>query len=234
MVVEWYPASRAELNFMLEEYLNNKVKATKNIHGLIVPHAGYEFSGAIAGKAYSLLKGKKYDKVIILGPSHYKGFKGIKALKEIITPFGKAKITKNDYEKLDYEHSIQNQFPFIQKILPKAEILPLVVGQITLKEAEEYAKKLITPNTLFIISTDLSHFLPYAIAETADKKTINIIATLDFDSLQDLDACGIFPLLIGMKICELRGYKPKLAEYKNSGDVTGDKNSVVGYASFWF
>ena len=234
MVVDWYPANRVELNFVLEEYLNNKVKNIKALHGLIVPHAGYEFSGAIAGKAYSLLKGKEFDKVIILGPSHYKGFKGIKALKEITTPLGKIKVSKNDYEKLDYEHSVQNQIPFIQKLLPNAEILPLVVGQINLEEAEEYAKKLISKNSLFVISTDLSHFLPYKQAVQKDKNTISIIAGLKFDSLKDLDACGVFPLLIGMKICKIKGYKPKLVEYKNSGDITGDKGSVVGYVAMWF
>jgi AmmeMemoRadiSam system protein B len=233
MVVNWYPADKEELNSVVDKYLSVKTKRPKEIHGLIVPHAGYDFSGAIAGKAYSLLKGK-YDKIIVLGPSHYKGFRGVRSLKEISTPMGKATIVSNEYEKLDYEHSVQNQIPFIQKLFPKAKILPLVVGQINLDSAEQIAKELTEEKVLFVISTDLSHFLPYKQAVEKDKRTIEIIKALNFNALKDLDACGIFPLLIGMKICELKGYKPKLIEYKNSGDIIGDKGSVVGYTSFWF
>jgi len=234
MVVNWYPADKEELNSVVKKYLSAKTKNQKEIQGIIVPHAGYDFSGAIAGKAYSLLKGKKYNKIIILGPSHYKGFFGVQALEKIKTSLGVVNIEKNDYEKAGYEHSVQNQIPFIQKLFPKAKILPLVVGQINLDFAEQIAKELTKEKVLFVVSTDLSHFLPYEQAKDRDKRTIKIIEKLNFKSVKDLDACGIFPLLIGMKICELKGYKPKLIEYKNSGDITGDKSSVVGYASLWF
>ncbi len=233
-MADWYPTNRLELNFALEDYLDNKQKKVKELHGFIVPHAGYYFSGPVAGKAYSLLQGKKIEKVIIFGPSHYSGFKGIKSLFEIVTPFGKVNIVENDYEKVKYEHSVQNQVPFIQKLFPKAKILPLVVGQITLKEAEEYAKTFAKEKAVFVFSTDLSHFLSYSTAKKADKKTINIIEGLKFNSLKDLDACGIYPLLIAMNLCKLKGWKPKLLEYKNSGDIIEDKQSVVGYASFYF
>jgi len=234
MNINWYPANKIELEEMLNDFLKTKQKFPKELHGLIVPHAGYQFSGEISGKAYSLLKGKKFEKVIILGPSHYKGFKGIKSLKEILTPLGRIKIVKNDYEKLDYEHSVQNQIPFIQKMLPNAKILPLVVGQINMDFAETIAKELVKEKALFVISTDLSHFMPYKQATEKDKATIKIIEKLNFKALQDIDACGIFPLMIGMQMCKQKSYKPKLIEYKNSGDVTEDKSSVVGYASFWF
>ncbi len=230
--MEWYPQNPEELNKVVEEFLFQKTEFKGDIHGLIVPHAGYEFSGAIAGKAFSLLKNNKINKAVILGPSHYLGFQGIKALKKINTPFGKIKILKNDFEKLKYEHSVENQIPFLQKLNPNIEVLPLVVGEISNKESEEIAKKILNLNAVYIFSTDLSHFLPYEQAVKTDKQTIKIIE--DLKKFEHINACGKFPLLIMIHLCKLKNWKPKLIEYKNSGDIIGDKNSVVGYAGFWF
>lgn len=228
----WYPQNKKELDKILEEFLISELKV-KEIHGLIVPHAGYSFSGKIAGKAFSLIK-KKIDKAVILGPSHYVGFHGIKSVGEIETPFGKVKVIKNDFPELNNEHSVENQIPFLQKLNSQAEILPLVVGEISESEAKEIAEKITDMNAVYIFSTDLSHFLPYEQAIKKDKKTIEIIEKLDLSKWNEIDACGIFPLLIMMNLCKLKNWKPHLVEYKNSGDVTGDKTQVVGYASFWF
>lgn len=235
-MTEWYPQNKKELSVVLEKYLSKQPKIkSSNIHGVIVPHAGYMFSGEIAGKIFSLLSEKKISKVIILGPSHYVGFYGVKTLDNIETPLGKIKIIENNFQKLRNEHSIENQIPFLQKINPSIKILPLVVGEISEKDAEEVAKKISKDkNTLYVFSTDLSHFLPYENAVKTDKETIKIIENLDFKNMQRIDACGKFPLMILMKLCKLKNWKPKLVEYKNSGDITGDKSSVVGYAGFIF
>ena len=244
MYNQWYPQNKNELNKILDEYMSEKpkLKASKieEIHGIIVPHAGYEFSGAITGKAFSLLKNKKINKAVILGPSHYVGFHGLMVLEKIETPLGKIKIIGN-YEgfetlkKLEYEHSLNNQITFLQKINSKIEVLPLVVGEILETDAEEIAKKLLeNKDTLFIFSTDLSHFLSYEQAIKTDKQTIKIIENLDFKRTGEIDACGRFPLMIMMHLCKLKNWRPKLIEYKNSGDVTGDKSSVVGYGNFVF
>ena len=170
----WYPKNKDELNKALDEYIKQAPKKEPpSIHGIIVPHAGYEFSGAIAGKAFSLLP--KSKKAIILAPSHYVAFQGLTSLNSIETPLGKIKITKNNYKKLDYEHAIDNQVPFLQK-LGYNEVLPLVVGQINENEAKEIAEKLSKERGIFIISTDLSHFLPYKEAVKIDKQTIKIIS----------------------------------------------------------
>ncbi len=244
MYNKWYPQNKNELNKVLNEDMleipkikNGKIK---EIHGIIVPHAGYEFSGTITGKAFSLLKNKKINKSVVLGPSHYIGFYGLMILEKIETPLGKIKII-GDYEgfetlkKLEYEHSLDNQIPFLQKINPKIEVLPLVVGEVSDTDAEEIAKKLLeNKDTLFIFSTDLSHFLPYEQAVKTDRQTIKIIENLDFKRIREIDACGRFPLMIMMHLCRLKDWKPKLIEYKNSGDITGDKSSVVGYGSWVF
>lgn len=248
----WYPQDKKELIDLLNKLIsNNKDNNLKinNIHGLMVPHAGYAYSGKIAGSAFGLLKDNKswqeskLKKAIILGPSHYVAFSGVRAINKIKTPLGEVKIIKNNFQKLEYEHSVINQIPFLQKLNPRMEILPLVVGNLTSEDSKKYAEminKMITKETILVISTDLSHFLDYNSAVKKDKETIKIIESfgsknkLNPYELKDIDACGIFPLLILMQLCKINKWSPKLIQYKNSGDIIKDKSSVVGYASFYF
>jgi len=125
--------------------------------------------------------------------------------------------------------------PFLQKLNFK-EVLPLLVGQLDSNQIKETAKKLAKLKSIFIISTDLSHFLNYEDAKKKDKETIKAIEELDEQKLQKIEnsACGIYPLLIAIKLCKIKKWKPKLVEYKNSSNITGDKESVVGYSSFVF
>jgi AmmeMemoRadiSam system protein B len=236
---DWFPSNKEELMRMLDSFLSKKNKVNIKdgiIHGLIVPHAGYEYSGEIAGKAFSLIKNKSKNikKVIIFGPSHYAFFKGISSIEKYETPLGKVNILKNYISKIPHEHSVENQIPFLQKINLNVEILPVVVGQINCKEAENIAKQFLKENAIFIFSTDLSHFLRYDEAVKKDLSTINIITNLKESELKSADACGFYPLLILFQMCKIKSWKPILVEYKNSGDITGEKDSVVGYASFYF
>jgi MEMO1 family protein len=259
MKANWYPQDKKELNRMLEKFLITE-KKEKNINGIIVPHAGYIYSGEVAGKAFGLINQKKLKRAIVFGPSHYAGFYGIESLQKIETPFGKVKVIENGFEKLkipikdeeneflslklaktkeqvqalDYEHSVDNQIPFLQFLNSKIEVLPLVVGEISNEDVKRIAESFINFDGLFVFSTDLSHFFQYETARIKDERTIKIIEELNFKRLNEIDACGKFPLLIAMYLCKLKKFKPKLVEYKNSGDVTGDKSSVVGYASFIF
>lgn len=232
----WYPGNKNELNNLLDFLLLQKSgKKIKEIHGVIVPHAGFAYSGEVAGAAYGLLKNKKIKKAIVFGPSHYAAFRGLASLSSMKTPLGDMKIKENFYQKLPKEHSVKNQIPFLQKLNKDMEIMPLVVGDISVKEAEEIAKQFANEkDALFVFSTDLSHFFPYEEAVKKDRKTISIITDLNLKQASRMDACGHFPLLIAMQLCKLKKWKPELIEYKNSGDVTGDKESVVGYASFVF
>ena len=173
-------------------------------------------------------------KAIILGPSHYVGFEGVRVLSKNKTPMGEFDIIPNDFEEIEYDHSIDNQIPFLQKLNFEIEILPLVVGEITSDDAKKLAEKLLKIDSKVIISTDLSHFLTYDEAVKKDKASIKIIEDLDINKLEDVDACGKFPLMVLIWMCKLKGWKPKLIEYKNSGDITGDKSSVVGYSTFVF
>lgn len=234
----WYPENKKELEKGLDKFLSKNVNInSKNIHGGVVPHAGYEFSGEVAGKAFSVLKNKKIEKAIVLGPSHYIAFHGILTSnkKQIETPLGKVKLFNKNFAEgnIHEEHSVNNQIPFLQKLGVK-EIMPLVVGEITNSEAKIIAEELSKIDALFVFSSDLSHFFPYEKAVQKDKETIKIIEELDFKNFEKIDACGFFPLLIFFHLCQIKNWKPKLVEYKNSGDVTKDKTSVVGYAGFYF
>jgi AmmeMemoRadiSam system protein B len=234
----WYPQEKEELEKEIKKFLIEKSdKKIDKINGLIVPHAGYEFSGKIAGKAFSLIKNKKINKAIIIGPSHYLPLSGVLTSNknQWETSLGDVNIFKTDFKaaKIEQEHSIDNQVPFLQE-LGIREILPLIIGEITNEQAVEIAEKLSKIPALYVFSTDLSHFLPYEKAVKKDEETIKLIENLDLQNFHNIDACGFYPLLVMMHLSKLKNWKPSLIAYKNSGDVTGEKASVVGYASFFF
>jgi len=234
----WYPQKKEELERELDMFLVKKIdKKQEKINGLIVPHAGYEFSGKVAGQAFSLIKNNKMTKAIVIGPSHYLALSGALTSnqKQWETSLGDIKLFNIDFKtaKIEQEHSIDNQIPFLQKLGIK-EIMPLMIGEITNEQAEEIAEKLSKIPALYVFSTDLSHFFPYEKAQKKDRETIKLIEDLDLQNFFKIDACGFYPLLVMMHLCKLKKLKPKLVEYKNSGDITGEKDSVVGYASFYF
>jgi AmmeMemoRadiSam system protein B len=233
----WYPQKKEELEKEINSFLTEETGKIGKIHGLIVPHAGYEFSGTMTGKAFSLIKNQKIDKAIIIGPSHYMPLEGALTSNknQWETPLGNIKIFNLDFKnaKIEQEHSIGNQIPFLQ-MLGVREIMPLMIGEITNGQAMEIAEKLSKIPVLYVFSTDLSHFFPYEQALKKDRETIKIIENLDFQNFHKIDACGFYPLLVMMHLCKMKNLKPRLIEYKNSGDVTGEKSSVVGYASFFF
>ncbi|MDD2679054.1 MAG: AmmeMemoRadiSam system protein B [Candidatus Nanoarchaeia archaeon] len=226
--MNWHPSNKKELNGFIKSVMGKK---NEKINGVIVPHAGYQYSGKIAAKAYSYAH--DFKKAIIFGPSHYESFKGLKCLKSASTPLGDLKIIKNGFEKINYEHSIQNQLPFL-KYLGVTEVLPLIVGDISLSEAESIAEKFKNFNGLFVFSTDLSHFLKDSDAKKVDSDSVSIIKKLKINDVERIDACGINALKIFMQLARIKKFKPKLLAYENSSKTTGDAQSVVGYASFIF
>ncbi|RMD45703.1 AmmeMemoRadiSam system protein B [Candidatus Pacearchaeota archaeon] len=238
----WYPQEKDELEREVRRFLSCG-EGRKGVHGIIVPHAGYVFSGAVAGQAYSMISGIA-KKAVVLSPSHYIPLAGVLSHNKDFweTPLGKLSV--NDFgfrtQKIDLkrEHAIDNQIPFLQEAGVK-EILPLMVGEIDLDEAEDFAKRLSKiyseeKELVFVFSTDLSHFLSYDSAVEKDLRTIRAIENLDLKGLKENCACGFFPLLIFFSLARMRRWRAKLIDYKNSGDVTEDKSRVVGYGAFWF
>ncbi len=252
----FYPKEKEALQKMLtlffqtvnqDKSFQEKIKDIKaeDIHGLIVPHAGYIYSGRTAAYAYSLLKKVKPKNILLLGPNHTIPLSGISFAdyEEWETPLGKINaVTKNhifspfiSYENNAHlkEHCLEVQLPFLQYFLKDFQIAPSIIGELTEGEIKSFARLLKEnfANYFIIISTDLSHYLSQNNAEKEDKKTINSI--INFNPL-NFNACGRFPLAVAVELCRLNRWQPKLLHYTTSAEASGDASRVVGYASLFF
>lgn len=252
----FYPEDPSVLSSMIDEFLASKTKvSTKaDLRALIVPHAGYIYSGEVAGAGYRLLKDKCEDdevKVILMGPSHHMGFFGAAVDDSNFwkTPLGEVpvyrpKISSSfihfDSEVHKKEHCLEVQVPFLQKVLKKFSILPILVGDIDYKVLSGELGKLLVnekmmQDSFLIVSSDLSHYYPYNVATGMDSIANEAIPKLDIKTVKEkVEACGLTPILTTLQAATKMGWKGKLIEYKNSGDTTGDKGSVVGYGAYAF
>ncbi len=218
---------------------------------LIVPHAGYIYSGATAACAYATLKpqASRIRRVVLLGPTHRVAVRGL-ALPEsrsFSTPLGQIELDEAAIAQLAplpqivfsdaahaQEHSLEVHLPFLQRLLDDFTLIPLAVGQATPEAVAEVLELLWGgPETLIIISSDLSHFLPYAAANQRDLETCQHILQLD-GHLHPEQACGAFPINGLLLAARRHGLAPQLIQRCNSGDTAGDKQRVVGYAAFAF
>jgi len=216
---------------------------------LICPHAGYVYSGPIAAKAYNLLRpfAQNIKRVVLLGPAHRVALRGIALSSALFfdTPLGRIKVdhdadqklanhkelTQND-EAHKLEHSLEVQLPFLQILLADFCLVPLVVGQCDANIVSAVLNDIWgDEDTLIIISTDLSHFLPYAAAQQTDQETSQAILAFS-DKLSGDQACGVYPLNGLSRIARQRNMTINLVDLRNSGDTVGDKQQVVGYGSF--
>jgi len=252
----FYPAEKEPLDRAIRKMLEeNPVEATlkkfkissSKIRALIVPHAGYVYSGPVAAAAYNALSRTSPKRIVLLGPSHQDYIDGAYSFAgEWITPLGA--ISARSHALLprlraiddDQEHSLEVQVPFIQVALEQAkgfEFAPVIYGEIDAEDLFESIGGLVSKQSIFIASSDLSHYLPYAEAKTVDTETIRAILSLDYDEFMRIgDACGKTGIAALMLIAEKNRWKPFLLDYRNSGDTAGsaDKNRVVGYASIVF
>ena len=213
----------------------------KNVKALIVPHAGYVYSGFSANLAYRNVK-EVPKKVVVIGPSHSVAFNGV-SLKEYIsyeTPLGDIKSdseyikflkSKFEFVSIEHkEHSTEVQFPFVKHYFPEATLVEIVYGQNADLEGiiEEVLK---TKDTLLLISTDLSHFHNQKKANELDGNCIKGIETLDVGLLRRGEACGMQGVVSLLQVNKKLGLHVKSVDYRTSGDITGDMDSVVGYYS---
>ena len=255
---QFYEKDASRLSSEIDSYLKN-VKTVSAVSGeiraIIVPHAGYVFSAQTAACAYSLVQGKNYDAVVIIGPSHRIGFAGCSVYPQggFETPLGVAKVDAAlaaeimkvsgfSYipEAHEQEHSIEVQVPFIQKVLPQAAIVPIVMGYQTKKTittlAEALARVLAQKNILVVVSTDMSHFLPKSKASEVDAKTISLVKSLKVESLiRAVEAgenilCGGGPVAATLLYLQKKGpVKAEILGYADSTAAGGPDNRVVGY-----
>ncbi len=233
----FYPADPDELKKMMERYIDEapppKIKG--KLKGLIVPHAGYIYSGPVAAYAYKLLKEENPGKIVLIGPSHYAYFRGLaeSGHEEWETPLGKVKTFSlggmHTYPAAhDPEHSLEVQLPFLQLVLKDFTVAPILTGDVSPSEGAGLLDK----GHFLLVSSDLSHYQPYTDAVERDKRTIGLIESLDVDGfLGQGDACGKAGIAIAMAMAKKHGWRIRLLHYANSGDTAGPKTGVVGYAA---
>jgi hypothetical protein len=252
---QFYPARERELRSDVEACIKAApvpAEAPGTVcRGLIVPHAGYVYSGPVAGAGYACLAGldkSAHTTVVILAPSHHVWFKGA-ALPEadvFRTPLGDISVSGAAHALTEgpsvltsgqahaLEHAVEVQLPFLQIALENVSIIPLVLGEVDTTALAHELMALHLPHMLVVASSDLSHYAPYDVAVEHDRTTIGHILNDEGDELGGDDACGFMPIRTILTMARASGWKSQLLDYRNSGDTAGDKSAVVGYASIGF
>jgi len=257
----WYPASKTELQAMLQGYLDKAApeKTDGQIFAIISPHAGYQFSGPVAAYGFKLVQNQNIKTVIIIGFSHRKFFDGIAVYAKGAwrTPLGQIDIDETLADKIisanprirfepglfDEENSIEMQIPFVQAALKDVRIVPIAFGTQGYGDAEILADVLAEAlkgrdDYLIVASTDLSHYHPYEEANSIDRRLVATLTMMKGKTLYDeagagiCELCGVMPVTATLLTAEKMGFdKIKILKYANSGDTFGDKSKVVGYVS---
>ncbi|MDP1558045.1 MAG: AmmeMemoRadiSam system protein B [Nitrosomonas sp.] len=247
----FYPADRQQLAQDVQQLLAEARPLDVTPKALIVPHAGYIYSGAIAATAYATLRSvaSHIRRVILLGPTHRVAVRGLAlpGVDAFDTPLGQVMLDTTAMNAIAHlsqvtiskeahalEHSLEVQLPFLQSILPDFTLLPLAVGSASAEEAAEVLDVLWGgEETLIVISSDLSHYLPYTTAQRVDNETIQSILKLQQPITHD-HACGGTPLSGLILAARAHHLTPHLLDLRNSGDTAGSCNQVVGYAALAF
>ncbi len=249
----FYPADAQTLAVEVDRLLD-AVAPGEGVHApklLVVPHAGYVYSGPVAAQAYALLAPwrEQIVRVVLLGPTHRVAVRGLAAptVSAFDTPLGRVELDTVALQQLAelpqvrtsdaahaQEHSLEVQLPFLQRALGAFTLLPLAVGDASAAEVAQVLERVWGGGeTLIVISTDLSHYLPYAEARTKDRTTVERILRLD-PALDHAQACGATPLAGALLAARAHGLVPRLLDLRNSGDTAGDRSRVVGYCAIAF
>jgi hypothetical protein len=257
----FYPGGATELRKAVQNYLSNadteedvsqlKKEEIAELRTLIVPHAGYIYSGKIAASAYRLLEQNqnRFKRVLLLGPAHRVWLEGA-AFPEadaFETPLGEIALDKELKEKIlaefswisvsdkahAEEHCLEVQLPFLQETLGEFKLLPLVVGdtktELLAALIQQFSED---TETLIVISTDLSHFHDYQTAREIDARTANAIELLEQNRISTEDACGAYPLKGALLAASQNQWNVHRLGLCNSGDTAGDRGRVVGYGAW--
>ena len=259
----FYPGRSDQLAADVRDYLTRPAPRTEpevpgELRAVVVPHAGYVYSGPTAGVGYRLLVPlhDRVRRIMLLGPPHYVPVTGV-ALSSATawhTPLGEAPIDTDAVATLlaraqdaaltglsvavdDYahqpEHSLEVQLPFLQTVLPGVPVCPLLVGT---PDAEAVAQLLddawSDPGTLLVVSTDLSHYHPEPVARRQDARTAEAIRRADVGAIADDDACGARALRGVLRLTAVTGARVRVLDLCTSADTAGDSHRVVGYGAF--
>jgi AmmeMemoRadiSam system protein B len=251
----FYPADPQELRTAIGGFMANAkpdgaappLEAPKAV---IAPHAGYVYSGPVAASAYARIAPLKgtVQRVVLLGPSHRVGFRGIALpdAESFQTPLGIVAVDRKAVAALAElpqvsvlpaahlaEHSIEVHLPFLQTVLGAFSLVPLVVGDAEPADIEAVLDRLWGgPETLIVVSSDLSHYHSYDDARRLDEATSKAIEALDDSRIEWDDACGRVPVAGLLRVARRRGLSARTVDLRNSGDTAGPRDRVVGYGAY--
>ncbi|HAD85773.1 MAG TPA: extradiol dioxygenase [Rhodospirillaceae bacterium] len=249
----FYPGSAPELQAMLARCWDDaKITVGPVPKAIIAPHAGYVYSGAVAASAYARIKPAhaRIKRVVLLGPCHRVAVNGLalSGADAFETPLGSVEIDKDaaalisDLPQVQVfdathaqEHSLEVHLPFLMSVIDDFKLLPIVVGQATPDQVAQVLERLWGgPETLIVVSSDLSHYLDYDDAQAIDRRTCHAIETLDPAAIERDGACGRFPVGGLLKLAKAKGMAVETVDLRNSGDTAGPRDRVVGYGSWLF
>lgn len=251
----FYPDDPDELTSEIAGYLASvpvEAPDTSAPKALIVPHAGFRYSGPVAASAYARIADRRgtIRRVVLLGPSHRVALRGLAApsVDAFVTPLGPVRIDREAIDRLlalpqvqildaahDAEHSLEVQLPFLQYTLGDFALVPLSVGDATTTEVSEVLETVWGgEETLIIVSSDLSHYYPYESARARDAATSHAIEALDGSGLDSESACGRIPARGLLLSARQHGLRATTVDLRNSGDTAGGRAEVVGYGSYVF
>ncbi len=254
---QFYPAAAVELTKVIDGFVSEARKTPVTIptgrplRALILPHAGYVYSGLTAAHSALVLQEGEFNKVFVLAPDHRVGLTNaaVSDVQCYETPLGRVPL-HDDAGRLrqhpDFgsnpasdqtEHAVEVILPFLQYTLKQFELVPVVLGPTDVGRITSALAPLLDEKTLLVVSSDLTHYLPYEEAKARDKETIELIGKLDSDGLsgKENSACGKGPILVLLALARRNHWQPALLHYANSGDTAGSRSQVVGYAAiaFW-
>lgn len=248
---QFYPGSADVLRRDIRTYLDEAMLPDDlgTVRAVIAPHAGYIYSGPIAGyafKALAALPQKKWT-VFLMGPAHRVYFHGV-ALGNFAafrTPLGDAPVAVERVEEMltrsplytrapqahGPEHCLEVEIPFLQVVLPDFRLVPMLFGEVDPRDVAADLADTLGEDDLIVVSSDLSHFYPYDTARQLDRAWLEALLAGKEGDVLGGEACGRAPATALMGIARRKGWKPRLLDYRNSGDTAGDRWQVVGYAS---
>lgn len=242
---QFYPENKTELSKLISQFIDQAPlgQTAGQLKAIIVPHAGYTFSGPVAGVAYRLVKDQWQDKnhIFLLGSSHRYPLSrpNVASFESWQTPLGIVEVdnrlkdlTVNDEVYL-FEHSLEVQLPFLQTVLSNFTITPVLLNEYDSSLVNQLISQL-KPKDAIVVSSDLSHYYSYDRAVELDNQAHRAIQSLDFQALKKVEACGLPAILTLIRLAEQKNWQAQLLAYQNSGDITGDQTKVVGYGAYGF
>ncbi len=246
----FYPADTSELTRLVRDYISAGAPGETIPKAIIAPHAGYVYSGPIAGTAYARLANARsaIRRVILLGPSHRVYVRGLAAPESdtFAMPFGDVPVDREAIDQLRDlsqvtvseeahapEHGLEVHLPFLHMALDDFSIVPLVVGDATPEEVAEVLERLWGgPETLIVVSSDLSHYHDYETARRMDEATSKAIESLRPEAIGQDQACGRIPIQGLLHVARNKGLRAEVLDLRSSGDTAGPRDQVVGYGAY--